>query len=214
MTTPCWQEIGVWAATEPTCPELDRVTHCHNCDVFREAGRQLLERLPPDGYGEGWLEQLAALRATPGTLVLVFRVAGDELLALSASVLHEVLEWRAVRRVPHVRDGLLLGLVNLGGDLQLCVALEALLGLPRPDPSARPPRGRLLAIGSGSVEWAVLVQDALTLHEVPEEQLSPPPATVSASAAPYVRGMFTWRDQPVGLLDEELVLATLRRRIA
>jgi len=213
MTPPCWQAIGVWAPAKPSCPELDRVTHCRNCPVFLEAGRQLLDREPPDGYGEGWLEALEALRVTPGTTVLVFRVAGDELLALPATVLHEVLEWRVIRPIPHQRDGPLLGLVNLGGDLQLCVSIEVLLGLPKPDSAVCPPRGRLLAVGANSIEWAILVQDALTLHEVPDDDLGPPPATVTASASPYVRGLFTWRGRHVGLLDEELVLATLRRRI-
>jgi chemotaxis-related protein WspD len=213
MTAPCWQTIGVWAQAKPSCPELDRMTHCRNCPVFLEAGRHLLDREPPDGYGEGWLEALEALRSASGRPVLVFQVAGGELLALPASVLREVLEWRAIRTIPHQREGLLLGLVNIGGDLQLCVSLEALLGLPQPDPVMRPPRGRLLAIGANGVEWAVLVQDALALHEVPDDGLTPPPATITASASPYVRGLFTWRDQNVGLLDEELVLATLRRRI-
>lgn len=214
MTTPCWQTVGVWAPTRPSCPELERVTHCHNCDVFHQAGRQLLDREPPDGYGKGWVESLEALREAPGRPVLVFRVAGNELLALSASVLHEVAEWRPIHTVPHQRDGLVLGLVSLGGELQVCVSLEALLDLPRPDPSVRPPRGRLLAIGTRGTEWAVLVQDALTLHEVSDDDLSAPPSTVSASASPYVRSLFTWRDLHVGLLDDELVLATLRRRIA
>jgi chemotaxis-related protein WspD len=194
MTPPCWQAIGVWAPAKPSCPELDRVTHCRNCPVFLEAGRQLLDREPPDGYGEGWLEALEALRVRPGTTVLVFRVAGDELLALPATVLHEVLEWRVIRPIPHQRDG-------------------PLLGLPWPDSAVRPPRGRLLAVGANSIEWAILVQDALTLHEVPDDDLGAPPATVTASASPYVRGLFTWRGRHVGLLDEELVLATLRRRI-
>jgi chemotaxis-related protein WspD len=214
MTTRCWKEIGVWAPTRPSCPELDRVTHCRNCDVFREAGRQLLDREPPDGYGRGWAESLEALREAAGRPVLVFRVAGGELLALSASVLHEVLEWRPIRTVPHQREGLVLGLVSLGGELQVCVSIEALLDLPRPDPATRPPRGRLLAIGTRGTEWAVLAQEALTLHEVTEDDLAPPPSTVSASPSPYVRGLFTWHGQHVGLLDEELVLATLRRRIA
>jgi chemotaxis-related protein WspD len=175
---------------------------------------RLLDRVPPDGYGEGWVEELEALRETPGRPVLVFRVAGDELLALSASVLHEVAEWRPVHTIPHQRDGLVLGVVNLGGDLQVCVSLEALLDLPRPDPGVRPRRGRLLAIGVRGIEWAVLVQDTLALVEVSDDDLSAPPSTISASASPYVRGLFTWHDEQVGLLDEELVLATLGRRIA
>lgn len=214
MTPPCWQVIGVWAPTAASCPELERVTHCRNCPVFLEAGRQLLDREPPPGYGQGWVEALDALRTAPGRLVLVFRVAGDELLALPAHVLHEVTEWRVVRPVPHQRDGVLLGLANLRGDLRLCVSLEALLGLPRPHPGSRPPRGRLLGIGADAIDWVVPVQEALTLHEVSDEALVAPPATVTASPSPYVRGLFTWRGHHVGLLDDELVLATLGRRIA
>ena len=38
----------------PRCPRLDEVIHCRNCEVFTQAGRNLLERALPEEYKEEW----------------------------------------------------------------------------------------------------------------------------------------------------------------
>jgi len=213
----CWLTIGVWGRELPRCPELARVVHCRNCDIYRDAGRRMFDLPVPDGHGADWLGEAAAALATPvgrREAAIVFRVAG-ELLALPLSAVIEVLDWRTVRTVPDRRDDLLLGLVNVRGVLQLCVALEVLFGSPRPGGRARPPRGRMLAIGSsGAIEWIVPVEETLGLPDVPLDELQEVPVTLFRSQAAYVSGLFDYRAQKVGYLDAELVLGALRRRFA
>jgi len=45
------------------------------------------------------------------------------------------------------------------------------------------------------------------------DELDPPPATVQRSSQPFLRGLFRWRDNLVGLLDDELLLGALGRRV-
>lgn len=211
--SPCWLTIGVWGREEPRCPELERVTHCHNCPVFHEGGRHLFDREPETGYGAGWVESLQRLRRdTRERPILVFRLAG-ELFALTLDALVAVSEWRPIRTIPHRRDETLLGLVNLGGELRVCVSLEVLFDLARPDPAVRPPKGRLLLIGRGAPEWAVPVEETVTMREVVLDDLVSAPATVQYSSSPYVRGMLEWRGRDVAVLDEELLLGALGRRV-
>jgi chemotaxis-related protein WspD len=54
------------------------------------------------------------------TSMLVFRL-GREWLALPATSLVEVTALRPLHRVPHRTSGVLEGLVNIRGQLQLCV---------------------------------------------------------------------------------------------
>ena len=64
--------------------------------------------------------------------VLLFRLQA-EWLALPAQVFQEVAERRPVHSLPHRRQGIVLGLVNVRGELLLCVSLARLLR--RNDPS-------------------------------------------------------------------------------
>ena len=83
----CWNRIGVHG--DRSCPELDRVVHCHNCPVFGGAGRQFLDAPPPQGYLDEWTRRLAAPIEAPTTDllgVLIFRL-GEEWLALPVALL-------------------------------------------------------------------------------------------------------------------------------
>src|SRR5262245_22921311 len=95
-TSPCWHTIGVWGHEEPRCPELDRVVHCRNCEIYQEAGRSMLNRVPEDDHGAEWAGALAdppPPAAGPTEPAIVFRV-GHELLALPLSFVIEVHAWR------------------------------------------------------------------------------------------------------------------------
>ena len=127
----CWNRIGVRG--DRSCPELASVIHCRNCPVFADAGRQFLDAPCPEGYLDEWTARLAApLEEVDADClsVLTFRL-GEEWLALPVLVLVEVTPPRTVHRVPH-RGGLLQGLVNIRGELHLCVRLGQLLGLTTP----------------------------------------------------------------------------------
>ena len=125
----CWNRIGVKG--DNSCPELAKVVHCHNCPVFAAAGQRLFERPPPAEFIDEWTRQLARGEpaAPPDTAaVLVFRI-GEEWLGLDVQNLVEIAEPRPVHRIPHRTGRRLLGLVNIRGELQLCVSLRDLLGI-------------------------------------------------------------------------------------
>ena len=123
----CWNRIGFKG--DRSCGELPKFGHCHNCPVFAAAAERLFARPLPDAcVAERGARFERARPSGPTLAVLVFRV-GEEWLALDDSVLIEVGEPRVVHRVPHRREQLLRGLVNVRGELQLCVSLAELLGL-------------------------------------------------------------------------------------
>jgi chemotaxis-related protein WspD len=186
--------------------------HCRNCEVFHLAGRGLLDREPPRDYGVDWASSVADRPSPsqgPTEAVIVFQL-NEELLALPAEVVVEIIDSRPIRPIPHRRTDLLLGLVGVRGELRLCVSLEVIFGRSRPD-LASPPRGRLIAVGLNDTEWVVPVESVLALTHVSLSALSEVPATLGRSPNAFVRGVFSREGRQVGLLDGELVLDALRR---
>ena len=127
----CWSRIGVGG--DGSCPELQQHVHCRNCPVYSAAGAQLLERALMPDYRRDWALHFARPKQaiTAGAIsVVLFRIGG-EWLALPTSSFQEVAELRKIHTIPHRRKGTLLGLVNVRGELVLCLALDKILGLAR-----------------------------------------------------------------------------------
>ena len=144
--------------------------------------------------------------------VLIFRLA-DEWLAIKVQVLVEVTTPRPIHRVP-ARGGLLAALVNIRGELHLCVHLAKGLGIePRSNgPSATSP-SRLLVVKREAERWVFPVDAVDQVHRVPSSDLKRPPATVGRSTTHLTRGVFAWEGQPIGLLDEIRLLEALRTKL-
>ncbi|MFM9961437.1 MAG: chemotaxis protein CheW [Planctomycetaceae bacterium] len=125
----CWNQIGVTG--DRSCPELQKHVHCRNCPVFTAAGQRLFEREPPAVYLAEWTKRLAEpeVVAERDTIsVLIFRV-GEEWLAFDIGLLVEIAEPRPIHTLPQRSNEILAGLVNIRGELELCVSLGGLLGI-------------------------------------------------------------------------------------
>ncbi len=213
--TDCWNQIGVWG--DGTCPELRAAVHCHNCPIFAAAGRRFLDAASPPGYSEEWAERLAAPQdETKGDVetILVFRIR-EEWLALPVRVLVEVIAVRTVMRVPH-RAGLLAGLVNIRGELQLCVRMDQLLGINSPTKEvSSAPRStpRLLVIRRDGEEWVFPVDEVDQVRRFPTRELGRAPATLERAAAKMTRGVFTAPGRSIGYLNDAVLFQSLRTKL-
>ncbi|MHC4400144.1 MAG: chemotaxis protein CheW [Planctomycetota bacterium] len=234
----CWKQIGVMG--DGSCPTLETAVHCRNCHVFVAAGRRLFEREPPAEYVEEQTRQLArqeTVEATDTVAVLIFRIA-EEWLAFDAGSVVEVAEPRAVHRVPHRSDRLLLGLVNIRGELQLCISLGELLGIepgrePRfapadsgeaygeaddvaarlPSEAANVPTNRLLVAKHRQKQWVFAVDEVADVHRVGVDRLSNVPSTVAKSPRRFSRAVFEWDGKRVGYLTDDRLFESLEGSI-
>jgi chemotaxis-related protein WspD len=197
--------------------------------VFAAAGRRFLDAPSPGGYLEEWTERLAAPiqeTATDVQSVLIFRL-GDEWLALRVQVLVEVTTQRPIRRIPR-RAGLLAGLVNIRGELHLCVRLAQLLGITpairkQESAAASPPpdsdRGtsengsRLMVVRGDSDRWVFPVDEVDQVYRFSQGELTDAPATLARSNSRLTQGVFVWRERPIGYLDDARLFQVLRARI-
>lgn len=218
----CWRTIGVTG--DRSCPELATHVHCRNCPVMAAAARTFFDRAAPEGYLSGWigiLEESSAAHESNLESLLVFRL-GAEWFALPTNVLVEVTTPRACHRIPHRVGGVLEGIVNIRGQLQLCVSAERLLGIDGPkEASANAMHGdapRLLAVelrrGVTGEVWVFRVDAVAGVHRVEGPSLRMVPSTLSQSGARHCRALFDWQGHVVGILDECRVFDSLHDRLS
>ncbi|HEV7241585.1 MAG TPA: chemotaxis protein CheW [Thermoanaerobaculia bacterium] len=215
MRDDCWNDVGVWSETTPSCPRLAEVIHCQNCDVFARAGRGLLDRAAPAGHLEAWSEELAqakeSVAADDRLSLFVFRV-GNEWLALPMSTVKEVAEPLPVRTLPRRSGGLLAGLVNVRGELHLAFSMTMLLGAPASSPAGESGYPRTIVIGDDDGRWVFPADEAWGILSASTAALGEVPVTIARDSAAHVRGILDWERGKISCLDEKLLFATLQRR--
>jgi chemotaxis signal transduction protein len=145
----------------------------------------------------------------------IFRL-GAEWLGLTTGMIDEVIERRAIHSLPHRREGIVRGLVNVRGQLTICVALEPLFQLDATGSS----RGhdsllgrRLVVIASQGQRVAFEADEVHGSHRYDPADVKQAPSTVAHSMSTFATGVLAWGDRRVGLLDGELVLHALNRRL-
>ncbi len=240
----CWNQIGT--AGDRTCPELETHIHCRNCPVFASAARTFFDRPAPQLYLDEWTQWLAGSSETvsleSGTTtsyndrdlisVLIFRL-GKEWMAFSTQTIAEVTLPRPVHRIPHRSNTILIGLVNLRGQLQLCISLHGLLGLESPQTSSSQfhahtsdsetekttVAGWIASKGSRlivmrnrerSESWIFAAEEVVGVHRLPRSLMRNVSSALANPEVSFSQATITWEDRTVSFLDEQRVFAALR----
>jgi chemotaxis-related protein WspD len=147
--------------------------------------------------------------------IVVFRIA-TEWLALPTGVYQEIAESSAVRTLPNHRRGVLSGLVNVRGELLLCVALGVVLGLNQAIDEQKSANatlaGRLMICRHDDARTAFQVSEVHGLHRYhPRDLRAAPPTLAKAASGMYTLGVIPWNGRTVGCLDDELLFYTLNK---
>jgi chemotaxis-related protein WspD len=211
----CWNESGVYGTG--TCPKLQEITHCRHCVVYAEAARELLNRPVPSDYRREWSQHVAREqppRQMRNGSVVLFRIDGDW-LALPTQVFQEVAERRQIHSLPHRRQGLVLGLANVRGELLICVSLGKLLGFGdvQSAASSLAASHRLLVVNWETMRLAFPVAEVHGPHHFHGFEMNSSPSTVHRVSPDFTRALLDFRKQPVALLDAEKLLSTLSQSL-
>ena len=240
----CWNRIGTTG--DRSCPELETHIHCRNCPVFASAARTFFDRPAPQRYLAEWTQWLAgspvtvsleagasaALNNRDLISVVIFRL-GREWMAFPTQAIAEVTIPRPIHRIPHRSNAILIGLVNLRGQLQLCISLHGLLGLESPPSSSgqfhshglNTEREKTAATGSSPISglrlivlrnrerlesWIFEAEEVLGVHRFPRSQMRSVSSTLTSPEASFSQAILSWEDRSVSFLDEQRVFAALR----
>jgi chemotaxis-related protein WspD len=207
----CWSVIGV--SGDRSCGELAEYTHCRNCPVFTMGGRALMEQPPPAGYLEDWKTFLAdaRLRQADRTISTLVFLLGTEWLAIETAAIGEVAAVRPPHRIAHRSRGVLVGLVNIRGQLMLQVSLHMLLQLERDATAAK--TQRLIVIQQAGATWAFQADDVLGVRRFASSDIGPVPVTVAQGMARVSRGLMTVGPKTAGYIDTDQLFTLLRQAV-
>ena len=228
----CWNRIGTRG--DGSCPKLAEHSRCLNCPVFEQAAARLLDRPPGDAEQESAVampnvparERTAAAFSEPAAIgtaagsaatqsALVFRIA-DEWLALPTPALRQVDDIRPIHSLPHRRNRVVLGLVNIRGALTVAASLGELLHLDRTvggKYASSNSYARMLVAAHRGEPVAFPVDEVEGVVRFAVSSLLPIPTTLAHASASHARGVLAWRDRTVGLLDTDRVFESLARSL-
>ncbi|MDB6155770.1 MAG: cheW-like domain protein [Chthoniobacteraceae bacterium] len=214
----CWNKIGVRG--DQSCPELAAHVHCRNCPVYSKAATELLDGELRAEQRADWTRHFAREKevSEPGLhSLLIFRV-GTEWLALPTVLFKEVADLRPIHTLPHRRNNVVLGLVNVRGELTVCVSLSHVLGMDAGDElgaGKNPARGKRLVVLQREGNRVVFpVDEVFGTHRFSSSDIKALPSTVAKATATYTHAVGIWREKSVGLLDAELLFYTLNRSLS
>jgi len=125
---------------------------------------------------------------------------------------------RPIHSLPHRRNGTVLGLANIRGELLVCLSLHEMLKVQASSEAvaekAEDTTARLLVIQRDGLRAVCPVDEVHGIERVLERDLGPVPTTVRGTAAAYTRALLTWRKRTVGLLDEQVLFQGVTRSVA
>ena len=224
----CWNQIGVTG--DLSCGKLEQFIHCRNCPVYSAAGRGLLEREVPPGYLQEWTDLLAQAKDSQSLLsigattsqsvytisVVIFRI-GVEWLALPATLFQEITQPCRIHTLPHLSDEVFLGVVNIRGEILLCISLGKLLGLEitidkqqQMSPVVYP---RMVVVEKDGTKWVFAVDEIYGIQRFQPEKLKNTPVVITKATETYTKSLIDWQDKQINYLDYELLFYTLKRRL-
>ncbi len=214
----CWNRIGVWSPESASCPELKHYVHCRNCDRYSAAGKQVLERKIPDDYRQEWTERFSQSQqqqTVRSNSAFLFRL-GDEWLAINTHCVNEITQMRTIHSLPHRDPEKVKGLVNVRGELKICVSLGAVLQLEKAQETYATDHEileRMIYISSSDESFVFPVSEVHGSHRYADEEVKAPPATVANAKNNFTAGILFWNDQHIGILDHELLFYVLGKNL-
>lgn len=210
----CWNRIGVWSKSGASCPKLEEYVHCRNCRLYSAAGRKILDRPAPDEYRLEWAQRYAApkpVKDVGENSILLFRL-GDEWLGLESCYIKEITQIRRIHSLPHRGNDVIKGLVNIRGELKICVSIGAILQLDKAREtytSSHEIRERMIYVAHGESGFVFPVSEVHGILRFSDRALESIPGTVARAKQAFATKILTWNEHHVGILDHELLFYAL-----
>lgn len=214
----CWNTIGIWGSVLPRCEKLEQHIHCRNCQVYSEAGRKVLERNLTKNYEQDWASvysQDKQEHITGKESLTIFRI-GDEILAIPTEYIMSINDVGNIHTIPHQTSDILRGLINLHGELKICVSLGRLLKLNKAVKvidSKHRVYNRIVEISKDGREYIFIASEVLGIHNITEKDLKDVPATISQAKGTFTKALIEWNKTDVSYLDIELIFYNLDKNL-
>ncbi|MDQ1265089.1 MAG: chemotaxis-related protein WspD [Bacteroidota bacterium] len=213
----CWKNRNL---KEDPCEELIRYGHCRHCPEYSRVGRSLLNREIPEGSIEEWTKNIAGEKesGSAGDLsIVIFRIK-NEWLGLNSHCFTETVELKPIHSIPLRTDNLFSGVVNVNGELLICISASHLLDISdeivTEDSNTKNVYKRMVVVNKDSERYVFPVDEILGVVRIDSEDLRKAPVTLSKSPNTFSVGVYSIHDKNVGILDETKFFNSLKRSLA
>lgn len=139
------------------------------------------------------------------TTSLLLCMLADEQHALPMSDVREVIRWRVPTPIPGSPETI-LGVIHHRGMVLPILDVRTLLGFAAAPPTRNT---RLLVVEQDGIQAALVSDAVVDIVEVEHAAVEPVPASLAASQARYLSGLFYWAGQPVALLTLATIFAAV-----
>ncbi len=143
-----------------------------------------------------------ACAADAQTVPVVSFYVGPLLLGLEITQVREINRQLELTPVPHAPREV-RGVVNLRGEVVTVLDVHQVLGFP--SPQITPQSRNLIVFHQGEVV-GLLVDRVWDIVNVPQDQISPPPANLHGAQGRFFRGVYPTGEELLVLLDLEETL--------
>ncbi len=210
----CWNSIGVRG--DKSCPELARHAHCRNCPAYAATAATLLDRDKRGTTDDDWKRDFAAEAAAEQrkTRSAILARLGTEWFALPILLLDQVTEHRRIHSLPHRRSPAVLGMVNVRGQLLICLSLAQVLGIADDATPEGDDRRRMIVMRCAGGRVVVPVDEVQHNCRFHEGELLPQPATVRRSQAAYTLGLLKVGHRMAALMDGDRLAEAMEQSLA
>jgi len=149
-------------------------------------------------------EELASQGDEERVQLVVFTLL-DDYYACPGTEIREILHPTKIASVPGTPD-IILGIINVKGDIESVLSAHKLLGLQDQQPT---PRSRIMIAESHGVRSGILVDSVTDVAEFPASSIHPPISTLDSSIKDLVTGEMSYEQRTVTLLSVAKILGKL-----
>lgn len=177
--------------------------------------KKLLSRIPSQEYiseNTRWvMKKIATEEALLEGTIIIFRLS-QEWFGIRTIALHEICETKIIHRIPHRSEKMLLGFVNVRGQLRICISMHAFLKIEQPEENSIKNALKFIVVQQQEEDiWVFPVDEVLGIYHIKQSQITNIPITVSQSETNLLKGIIQLEMKRVGYLDEQLLFKKLKR---
>jgi|GEM_PF-1554019 len=206
MLNDCWNKIGSWSR-QPFCEKLRDYHHCRNCSYYASEARNVLKKIVSSQQKSEWAKvysNKAENRESGTNVATLFRVS-DRWLAVSTKAVNEVITWRLIRSIPRKHNPALMGIVNVHGELRLCVSLAKMLNIKVQNSTPQ----FFIVFNDGENQVACPVDEVKGNIRYHSEQLHDIPGHWNEQSRSFSQGFLQMDDKEIIRLEEQNIFAAV-----
>ncbi|MBF0564802.1 MAG: purine-binding chemotaxis protein CheW [Nitrospirae bacterium] len=128
---------------------------------------------------------------------MVFFTVGGTLFAFYGSDVKEILPVEKIYYVPGC-PAVILGVINVRGDVESVIGLHGLLGLPE---KAQTKNSRIALAQKNGIRSGILLDSVEDVDDIPVRSIAPPISTLDKNTKEFVAGETTYKNRNVTILD-------------